>query len=95
VSLNHLEKTIEVLEGKAEDFAGSPTDLVVANIHYGALARLLDQPEFQGRPWYILSGLLRSQARDIEARLPAHRLKLERTWDHEGTWHTMLVRRSV
>jgi ribosomal protein L11 methyltransferase len=94
VSLNHLQGTIEVLEGKAEDFAGSPDDLVLANIHYDVLARLVDQPEFHGKPRYILSGLLRSQARDIKARLAAHRLKLERTWDHEGTWYTLLVKGS-
>jgi ribosomal protein L11 methyltransferase len=95
VSLNHLEETVEVLEGKAEDLAGSLADLVVANIHYDVLARLVDQPEFLGKPWYILSGLLRSQARDIKARLAAHCLKLEREWDHEATWFTMLVRRSA
>jgi len=95
VSLNHLEETIEVAEGKAEDLAGSPSDLVVANIHYDVLTRLVDQPEFQGRPWYILSGLLRSQARDIEARLPAHGLKVERMWDHEATWYTLLVKGSA
>jgi ribosomal protein L11 methyltransferase len=92
VALNHLEDTVEVLEGKAECLAGSPADLVVANIHYNVLDRLVDRAEFQGRAWYILSGLLRSQARDIEARLPACHLKLERTWDHKGTWYTMLVR---
>ena len=95
VSLNHLEETIEVAEGKAEDLAGSPSDLVVANIHYDVLTRLVDQPEFQGRPWYILSGLLRSQARDIEARLPAHGLKVERMWAHEATWYTLLVKGSA
>jgi len=31
--MNHLEETIEVAEGKAEDLAGSPADLVLANIH--------------------------------------------------------------
>jgi ribosomal protein L11 methyltransferase len=92
VSLNHLEETIEVLEGNAEDLVGSPADLVVANIHYDVLARLVDQPEFQDRRWYILSGMLRSQARDIEARLPAYRLKVERRWDCEATWFTMLIR---
>jgi ribosomal protein L11 methyltransferase len=95
VSVNHLEETIDVAEGKAEDLVGSPVDLVVANIHYDVLTRLVDQPEFQGRPWYILSGLLRSQARDIEARLPAHRLKVERRWDYEATWYTMLVKGSA
>jgi ribosomal protein L11 methyltransferase len=95
VALNRLEETIEVLEGNAEDLAGSPADLVLANIHYDVLARLVDQPALQRRPWYILSGLLRSQARDIEAGLPARRLKLERKWDHEGTWFTMLVKGSA
>ena len=95
VSLNHLEETIEVLEGGAEDLAGSPVDLVVANIHYDVLAGLVDQPEFQGTGWYILSGLLRSQARDIETRLKLRGLKVADMWDHEATWYTMLVRASA
>jgi ribosomal protein L11 methyltransferase len=86
---------VEVLEGKAEDFSGSPADLITANIHYDVLGRLVDQPEFQDRPWYILSGLLRSQARDIEAKLPARGMNLERMWDHDATWYTLLVRGSA
>jgi hypothetical protein len=66
-----------------------------SSFHYDVLARLVDQPEFQGRRWYILSGLMRSQARDIEAKLQGNRLKLERTWDQEATWYTMLVKGSA
>ena len=92
VALNHLEQTIEVMEGKAEDFVGFPAQLVLANIHYDVMRKLMDQIEFQGKRWYILSGLMRSQARDIEARLPARRLKMEQAWDHEATWYTLLIR---
>lgn len=91
VWLNQAEALVEVLEGRAEDFAETPADLVVANIHYEVLKDLVESKGFRQKPWLILSGLMRSQGRDIKARLEHRGLKIVREWDGEGMWATMLV----
>jgi len=91
VRLNHLEAVVEVLEGRAEDFAEKPADLVVANIHYEVLKDLVEREKFRERPWLIISGLMRSQGKDIKGTLERHGLTIVREWDGEGTWTTMLV----
>jgi ribosomal protein L11 methyltransferase len=92
VRLNEVEAVVEVVEGKAEDFAENPADLLVANIHYEALKDLVEREKFREKPWLILSGLMRSQGRDMKARLERYGLRIVKEWDGEGTWTTMLVR---
>jgi ribosomal protein L11 methyltransferase len=91
VRLNGVEAVVEVLEARAEDFTEKPADLVVANIHYEVLKDLVEKERFREKPWLILSGLMRSQGRDIKARLERCGLSIVREWDGEGTWTTLLV----
>jgi ribosomal protein L11 methyltransferase len=37
---------------------------------------------------FILSGLLRSEAKDIVDILARHQVKIIKQWTHEGIWHT-------
>jgi len=88
IRANRLEDKILIVQGRAEDFIDCRSDLVIANIHYDIMRRLLDSKGFLKKKWFILSGLLRSQARDVVYRLgkyPAHIIK---TWDCDGVWHT-------
>jgi ribosomal protein L11 methyltransferase len=89
---NKLEGVVEVIEGKAEDLTEKPVDLVVANIHYYVLKSLVEKESFRKKEWLILSGLMRSQARDIKTRLDRYGLTIVREWDGEGMWATLLVR---
>jgi ribosomal protein L11 methyltransferase len=91
IELNHLESVIEVLEGDAEDLLDKAADLVVANIHFEVLKEMVEKKSFRKTPWLILSGLMRSQGRDIKARLERWGLTVVREWDGEGTWVTMLA----
>ena len=91
IELNHLEAVIEVLEGDAEDFLDKAADLVVANIHFEVLKEMVEKKSFRKTPWLILSGLMRSQGRDIKARLERWGLTVVKEWDGEGTWVTMLA----
>lgn len=91
VRLNGMEAVVEVLEGRAEDFMEEPADLVMANIHYEVLKELVESERFREQPLLILSGLMRSQGRDIKARLERCGLSIVREWDGEGTWTTLLV----
>jgi ribosomal protein L11 methyltransferase len=91
VELNHLGSRIEVKEGRAEDFAGVPGDLILANIHWDVLKSLLAKEAFRKHPWIVLSGLMRSHARDLESDLTRYGLRIVKAWEDEATWYTMLV----
>jgi ribosomal protein L11 methyltransferase len=92
VTLNGLEHTITVKEGNAEDFMDSPFDLLIANIHYEVILALVKKEGFLHTRYFILSGLMRGQARDIKrevAHLPA---EIIQEWDHDMIWHTIMGR---
>ena len=91
VQRNHLESRIQLKEGRAEDFAELRADLVLANIHWDVLKTLIEKEEFRKNPWIVLSGLMRSHARDLESDLARYGLKTVKAWEDEATWYTMLV----
>ena len=45
---------------------------------------------FYNKKWFILSGLLRSQARDVSFNLSQNRINIIKTWECDGIWHTFL-----
>lgn len=92
VSLNGLSQSIRVIEGDVLDFAEETVDLVIANIHYDVLHRLLGMEEFLKKKWYLFSGLMRSQVRDMKSLMTGKCLEVIREWDHEMTWYTLLVK---
>ena len=88
VRLNHLDQQIAVVQGDAEAFVDCPSDLLIANIHYEVMKRLIHTKGFAAQKRFILSGLLRSEAKQVRIeleRLPARILK---SWTHNGIWHT-------
>lgn len=91
VQWNHLETRVEVKEGRAEDFAELQADLVLANIHWDVLKTLIEKEGFRRNPWLVLSGLMRSHARDLESDLSRYGLQVVKAWEDEATWYTMLV----
>ena len=95
VQINGLEARIEVKEGRAEDYAEVPADLMLANIHWDVLKFLLSREGFRKNPWIVLSGLMRSHARDLEADLARYGLRIVKAWEDEATWYTMLVGNGV
>ena len=92
VNLNGLADRVVVKEGRAEDFSDEPADLVVANIHYEVTKHLLSSGGFRKKRWCIISGMMRSQAREIRGELERSGVELIREWDHEMTWFTFLAK---
>jgi ribosomal protein L11 methyltransferase len=90
VRLNSLENRILVTQGRAEDYVDSVADLVIANIHFDVMKHLTASQGFYNKKWFILSGLLRSQARDVSFNLSRNRIKIIKTWECDGIWHTFL-----
>ncbi len=90
---NGLESRVTVVHGSAEAHAGRPWDLVVANIHFAVMKRLLETPAFSKSETLILSGLLRSEVREIRHLLNRLGVAPVREWDWENTWFTLLARK--
>jgi ribosomal protein L11 methyltransferase len=92
VRLNHLQNTIVTVQGRAEDLIACPADLVIANIHYDVMRKLVIDRNFITKKRFILSGLLRSEARDIATVLARHAVQILNQWTHEGIWYTFYGR---
>jgi ribosomal protein L11 methyltransferase len=90
VALNGLEHAVTVTEGRAEDFMDSPFDLLLANIHFEVILALVKQEGFLQKKYFILSGLMRGQARDIMTELSRLPAEIIREWDHDMIWHTIM-----
>lgn len=90
VRLNQLQDHIIIVQGRAEDFIDSPSDLVIANIHYDVMKHLIASPGFFNNKWFILSGLLRSQARNLLSELSQNQVRIVKKWERDGVWHTFL-----
>jgi ribosomal protein L11 methyltransferase len=88
VRANAMTDTILVVQGDAKNFMDLPCDLMVSNIHYDVMRRLVTAPGFRSQKQFILSGLLRSQARDIEHRLMQGAARILHRWDRNGIWFT-------
>ena len=90
VRLNQLQDQIIIVQGRAEDFIDSASDLVIANIHYDVMKHLIASPGFFNNKWFVLSGLLRSQATDLLYELSQNRVRILKKWERDGIWHTFL-----
>jgi len=88
VRLNHLQNRIVTVQGRAENMIAYPADLVIANIHYDVMRRLVNDRGFLTKKRFILSGLLRSEAKNIADILAKHRVKIIKQWTHDGIWYT-------
>jgi len=67
-------------------------DLVVANIHYDIMRHIVEDPFFMRKKWFILSGLLNSEAKKILKRLERSRATIIERRCPDGIWNTILGR---
>ena len=93
VRLNQLEDSVMVVQGDALDLVHCRADLVVANIHYDVMRRLIQSRAFLEKQHFVLSGLMRRDARDIAGELRRRSIDIIRDWQHEGIWFTFYARR--
>lgn len=90
VHLNDLEDNILVVSGRAEQLIARPTDLLVANIHYAVMKDIVQSDGFLKQKWFVLSGLLTSEAEKIDAYLRNLPVLILKRWSQSGVWHTFL-----
>ena len=89
VRLNQLEDRIVIAQGRAEEMIAYPTDLLIANIHYDVMQHLIMSKEFLAKKRFILSGLMRSEAKHIATTLQRYPVKILKQWTQNGIWHTI------
>ncbi|PHR27427.1 MAG: hypothetical protein COA36_09375 [Desulfotalea sp.] len=90
VSLNGLDQNILVINGRAEEHLSIATDLLVANIHYDVMKDLVKESGFYQQKWFILSGLLTSEAEKILSFLRTRPVLILKQWGEGEIWHTIL-----
>ena len=90
VELNSLKDNILVVHGRAEELLVAPSDLLVANIHYAVMKELVRSDGFLRQKWFILSGLMHSEAREIIDHLNTLPVVLLKHVAQNGVWHTLL-----
>jgi ribosomal protein L11 methyltransferase len=95
VRLNQLEASILIVQGRAEEFIEAAADLVMANIHGEVMLRMLEAPGFRQKPRCILSGLMRSDAKEVRRRLALLGLCIIEEWVRDGVWHTYYAVRNA
>lgn len=92
VALNKLNDRVRVVCGLAEDFLDGAADLLIANIHYDVMRKLIVRPGFLKKKWFILSGLLRTETGQIEMQLSQKPVTIIEKWVKDGVWHTLFGR---
>jgi ribosomal protein L11 methyltransferase len=90
IALNRLEGQVLAIQGNAENFVDLSSDLVISNIHYAVMKHLIGNRGFLGKQYFILSGLLRHQAAQIEGLLDQYPVVIIQKWVHEGLWFSYL-----
>lgn len=88
VAANQMEAQVLVTQGDADKFIDARADLVVSNIHYDVMRRLLVADGFLAKKRFVLSGLLRSEARAVRQDLECLGAKILKTWEQDGIWTT-------
>lgn len=91
IRLNHMENRVMIVQGKAENLIDLPTDLVLANMHYEVIKRLLSCESFFNKKWFILSGLYYNQAKDVIYKLTRRSVRVIKIWKHDRLWQTLLA----
>jgi len=88
IFLNGMEERIIPVQGSAQDFIRLPSDLIIANIHYDVMKLLINPEGFTNKKSFILSGLLRREAEEIDFQLSKLPVKIIKKWEFNGIWYT-------
>lgn len=87
--INGVEDKVQVVEGEALDYLSWKADLLIANIYHSVIEELMKSPHFRGKGWYIISGLLGTEAHKITKRLQDLSIRAIRVLS-EDLWFTIL-----
>ena len=86
---NGMEDRVLAVHGCASDFISVDADLLVANIHYDVMKKLIGSPGFLKKKWFVLSGLLRSQCVQVEDELRHRGAEIRQKRSDDHVWYTL------
>ncbi len=92
IKLNRLENRVVAFQARGEQVLSIACDLVVANIHYDIMRHIVEDPFFRTKKWFILSGLLNSEAKKILKKLEDSKAMIMERRCPDGVWNTILGR---
>lgn len=92
IRLNGVEDRVMAFQARGEDMMSIPCDLMVANIHYDVMRHLIESPHLLQKKWFILSGLLNSEARKVTASLSEKKVHIIERRCPDGVWNTFLCK---
>lgn len=90
IRLNGFEDRVLAFQAKGEEMMSIPCDLLVANIHYDVMRTMIESPFLLEKKWFILSGLLNSEAKKVLASLSAKDVHIVERRCPDGIWNTLL-----
>lgn len=90
IRLNKLEDRVLAFQAKGEEIMAIPCDLLVANIHYDVMQHMIESPYLLEKKWFILSGLLNSEAKKVLASLSRKNVHIIERRCPDGIWNTIL-----
>ncbi len=93
IRLNRFQDRVLAFQARGEDVMDLPCDLLVANIHYDVMRLLIQAPGFLKADYFILSGLLISQARKVMDELKQMPVHIMERRCPDGVWNTILGKR--
>lgn len=91
IERNKLGSKVLAVQADAISLVDCPADLLIANIHFDVMRQLTAAPAFYEKKWFVLSGLLRSQARYIEQMFYYGPGRILQRWTDDGIWYTYLA----
>lgn len=90
IRLNGFENQILAFQAKGEEMMSIPCDLLVANIHYDVMKTMIESPFLLEKKWFILSGLLNSEAKKVLDSLSEKNVHIIERRCPDGVWNTIL-----
>ncbi|WP_022667006.1 50S ribosomal protein L11 methyltransferase [Desulfospira joergensenii] len=94
IRLNRFQDRILAFQARGEQVMDLESDLLVANIHYDIMKILIQTPGFLEKRYFILSGLLNSEAKKILADLDPMPVRIVERRCPDGIWNTILGERA-
>ncbi|MBT3387407.1 MAG: hypothetical protein HN417_05710, partial [Desulfobacula sp.] len=88
--LNKFEDRIMAFQARGEQIMGIGCDLLVANIHYDVMQHMIESPFLLEKKYFILSGLLNSEAKKVLASLSQKNVHIIERRCPDGIWNTIL-----
>ena len=89
IDINRLERNVIAVQGDALTFISHEADLLIANIHYDIMKRLVADEGFLAKKIFILSGLLRSEAKIVIGMLKSMPVAIDDIRETDGVWYTI------